>query len=192
MIFLLPGTKEKKRRNQTVVLESSETNECISPCLLSTRRGGIRPGRVFEGDEKTTPKLADLSPILVHFSVIPFSPVTENRFIFNVVATLCFSVVRSLREPAGAVVKAPVDVPDWPSGPSISTRFPFRAVGSIRPLVAPQPTPPPPLVRVVLYSMLLKVTRNKFSHRVYCHIGTCMRYASVHAIFIRFSVRCNM
>lgn len=45
-----------------------------------------RDGFHGEGAEKTTPKLADLSPVLVYFSVIPFSPavVVVDSFIFNV------------------------------------------------------------------------------------------------------------
>jgi hypothetical protein len=71
------------------------------PRVLSTRTGtrlNTRGRRIFKGGEKTTPKLANLSPILVYFSVIPFSPVTtdtpplQDRFIFNVTPFLFFSI----------------------------------------------------------------------------------------------------
>jgi len=82
--FYCPGREKKIKR---LTWKAKQTN---IPSSVNTPRG-IRPGRIFGGGEKTTPKLADLSPVLVYFSVIPFSPVTENRFIFNVAATLFFS-----------------------------------------------------------------------------------------------------
>lgn len=69
------------------------------------------------GAKKTTPKLADLSPTLVYFSVI-FSPVAPVLFLTQIF----FSPFRVLSSTAGA--KGRTDVPGWPGGPALDRRLP--------------------------------------------------------------------
>lgn len=117
---------------------NSKQNKRILSCQHTRATQGIYPERIFKGGEKTTPKLANLSPILVYFSVIPFSPVTNIVLFLTSPGSTLFFIVHSFHSPP---VKRLASVPDWLCGQGVCV-FPllFTRSGLLFPLCSHPPT----------------------------------------------------
>lgn len=119
MIFLLPKTDNSTNENKRIRYPA----RCVSS--VNTRHGTFDRGTRFRRwRKKTTPKLADLSPVLVYFSVIPFSPVAKT--VLFLTSYYFVRVVCPFRRGAAVNRDRPASRIGRVGRPS--ARFPFRPV----------------------------------------------------------------